>query len=171
MAYELTEQKKVGLGLIGFGLSFSFLGVILYFDRGLLALGNLFWLIGVGLLLGWQSTWRLFTNVNNLKGTVCFVLGLFLIFVRWPIIGIILETYGCIVLFGGFWSTVKMFLSQIPFVGWMIQYPLMVSNPRQYFPCLLPFAFRTNIQSLGYCLKFIACVPLWFAKLASLGNR
>nr|VDD17002.1 unnamed protein product [Brassica rapa] len=161
MAYELTEQKKVGLGLIGFGLSFSFLGVILYFDRGLLALGNLFWLIGVGLLLGWQSTWRLFTNVNNLKGTVCFVLGLFLIFVRWPIIGIVLETYGCIVLFGffieffiplrllgltnviicrGFWSTVKMFLSQIPFVGWMIQYPLMVSNPRQHF---LLFSERT----------------------------
>ncbi|KAL0723883.1 hypothetical protein Bca4012_038482 [Brassica carinata] len=137
MAYELTEQKKVGLGLIGFGLSFSFLGVLLYFDRGLLALGNLFWLIGVGLLLGWQSTWRLFTNVNNLKGTVCFVLGLFLIFVRWPIIGIILEMYGCIVLFGGFWSTVKMFLSQIPFVGWMIQYPLMVSNPHSHVSFLI----------------------------------
>ncbi|CAH2038816.1 unnamed protein product, partial [Thlaspi arvense] len=126
MAYELTEQKKVGLGLFGFGLSFTFLGVILYFDRGLLALGNLFWLIGVGLLLGWQSTWGLFTNVNNLRGTVCFVLGIFLIFVRWPIIGIALEIYGCIVLFGGFWSTVKAFLSQIPFVGWIIQYPIMV---------------------------------------------
>ncbi|KAL1200328.1 Vesicle transport protein GOT1 [Cardamine amara subsp. amara] len=126
MVYEINEQKKVGLGLIGFGLSFTFLGVILYFDRGLLALGNLFWLIGVGLLLGWQSTWRVFSNVNNLRGTVCFILGLFLIFVRWPIIGITLEIYGVIVLFGGFWSTVKAFLSQIPFVGWIIQYPLMV---------------------------------------------
>ncbi|XP_010542763.1 PREDICTED: vesicle transport protein GOT1 isoform X1 [Tarenaya hassleriana] len=126
MVYEITEQKKVGLGLIGFGIAFSFLGVILYFDRGLLALGNLFWLTGVGLLLGWQSTWRLFTNVNNLRGTVCFLLGIFLIFVRWPIIGIILEIYGCIVLFGGFWSSVRIFLSQIPFVGWIIQYPLMV---------------------------------------------
>lgn len=28
---------------------------------------QLFWLIGVGLLLGWQSTWRLFTNINNLR--------------------------------------------------------------------------------------------------------
>jgi len=35
-----------------------------------------------------------------LQGTICFVLGLFLIFVRWPIIGIILEIYGVIVLFG-----------------------------------------------------------------------
>ncbi|KAG7645229.1 Vesicle transport protein Got1/SFT2-like [Arabidopsis thaliana x Arabidopsis arenosa] len=146
MVYEITEQKKVGLGLIGFGLSFTFLGVILYFDRGLLALGNLFWLIGVGLLLGWQSTWRVFTNVNNLRGTICFVLGLFLIFVRWPIIGIILEIYGVIVLFGGFWSTVKAFLSQIPFVGWIIQYPLMVSNPQQHLPfplMLLSYAFCT----------------------------
>ncbi|KAG7653213.1 Vesicle transport protein Got1/SFT2-like [Arabidopsis suecica] len=172
MVYEITEQKKVGLGLIGFGLSFTFLGVILYFDRGLLALGNLFWLIGVGLLLGWQSTWRVFTNVNNLRGTVCFVLGLFLIFVRWPIVGIILEIYGVIVLFGGFWSTVKAFLSQIPFVGWIIQYPLMVSNPQQHLPLplmLLPFLVseHSELPVMTLFLNSIPCSclnafsPLW----------
>ncbi|KAJ8755311.1 hypothetical protein K2173_019109 [Erythroxylum novogranatense] len=126
MAYELDEQKKIGLGLIGFGIFFTFLGVILFFDRGLLALGNILWLTGVAILLGWYATWKLFTNSGNYKGSVSFLLGLFFIFVRWPIVGILMELYGCIALFGGFWPTVKVFLYQIPVVGWIIQYPVLL---------------------------------------------
>ncbi|XWS22262.1 hypothetical protein CRYUN_Cryun29cG0019100 [Craigia yunnanensis] len=126
MVYEITEQKKIGLGLIGFGIFFLFLGVILFFDRGLLALGNIFFLAGVAILVGWYSTLQLFTNRKNYKGSASFLLGLFFIFVRWPIVGIILEIYGCVVLFGGFWSSVSVFLCQIPVLGWVIQYPFMV---------------------------------------------
>ncbi|CAI0397229.1 unnamed protein product [Linum tenue] len=100
MAYELTEQQRIGLGLIGFGIFFTFLGVILFFDRGLLALGNILWLTGVAILLGWYTTWKLFTSRENYKGSVSFLLGLFFLFVRWPIVGIILEIYGCFALFG-----------------------------------------------------------------------
>ncbi|KAB5527607.1 hypothetical protein DKX38_021454 [Salix brachista] len=128
MAYEMSELKKIGLGLIGFGIFFTFLGALLFFDRGLLALGNIFWLSGVAILLGWQSTWKIFTNRANYKGSVCFLLGLFFIFVRWPVVGIIFEIYGCIALFGGFWPSVKVFLYQIPVFGWIIQYPIMVSS-------------------------------------------
>jgi len=42
MAYEISEIKKIGIGLVGFSILFSFLGVILFFDRGLLALDFLF---------------------------------------------------------------------------------------------------------------------------------
>ncbi|KAK6266180.1 hypothetical protein QUC31_017017 [Theobroma cacao] len=126
MVYEITEQKKIGLGLIGFGIFFSFLGVILFFDRGLLALGNIFCLAGVAILIGWYSTLQLFTNRKNYKGSASFLLGLFFLFVRWPIVGIILEIYGCIVLFGGFWPSVRVFLCQIPVFGWVIQYPVMI---------------------------------------------
>nr|XP_010912817.1 vesicle transport protein GOT1 [Elaeis guineensis] len=128
MAYEISELKKVGIGLIGFGILFSFLGVILFFDRGLLALGNLFCLSGVGVLLGWQSTWQLFTKKTYYKGSIPFFLGLFLIFVRWPITGIILEIYGSIVLFSGFGPSIKVFLSHIPVVGWLLQYPFLFFN-------------------------------------------
>uniref|UniRef100_A0A7N2MSF7 Vesicle transport protein GOT1B n=1 Tax=Quercus lobata TaxID=97700 RepID=A0A7N2MSF7_QUELO len=126
MVYELTEQKKIGLGLIGFGIVFTFLGVVLFFDRGLLALSNIFCLTGVALLLGWRSTWNLFTNRANYKGSAAFLLGLFFLFVRWPIVGIILQIYGCIALFGGFWPSVKVFLYQIPVLGWIIQYPVLL---------------------------------------------
>ncbi|KAK1356299.1 vesicle transport protein GOT1 [Heracleum sosnowskyi] len=124
MAYELTEQKKIGLGLIGFGFFFSFLAVVLFFDRGLLALANIFFLAGVVLLLSWRSTLQLFTKKANYKGSVCFLLGLFFIFVRWPIVGIIFEIYASVVLFGGFWSTVKVFLYQIPVLGLILQFPV-----------------------------------------------
>ncbi|KAG2652158.1 hypothetical protein PVAP13_1NG339600 [Panicum virgatum] len=102
MAYEISEIKKIGIGLVGFSILFSFLGVILFFDRGLLALGNIFFLTGVGLLLGWQSMWQLFTKKANLKGSVPFFIGLFLLFVRWPVAGIIMELYGSFVLFSGY---------------------------------------------------------------------
>jgi hypothetical protein len=121
------KPAEIGLGLIGFGIVFTFLGVILFFDRGLLALGNIFCLTGVALLLGWRSTWNLFTNRENYKGSASFLLGLFFLFVRWPIVGIILEIYACIALFGGFWPSVKVFLYQIPVIGWIIQYPVLVS--------------------------------------------
>ncbi|KAG7013877.1 Vesicle transport protein GOT1 [Cucurbita argyrosperma subsp. argyrosperma] len=177
MAYELTEQKKVGLGLIGFGLFFTFLGVILFFDRGLLALGNVSYfqssmLLSVfirtllcptylmlllyivlfsfivrilsDILVSWSGTltWlafymEYFYQPSKLQGTtkylLCpeegsasFLLGLFFIFVRWPIIGILLEICGCFVLFGGFWPSIKGFLYQIPVLGWILPYPIMV---------------------------------------------
>ncbi|KAJ4954697.1 hypothetical protein NE237_011480 [Protea cynaroides] len=126
MAYEISEQKKIGIGLIGFGFFFSFLGIILFFDRGLLALGNIFCLLGIVLLLGWQSTWRLFSIKNNCKGSVSFLLGLFLIFVRWPIAGIIIEIFGSVSLFSGFWPSIKIFLFQVPVLGWILQYPFLV---------------------------------------------
>ncbi|XP_066327857.1 vesicle transport protein GOT1-like [Miscanthus floridulus] len=126
MAYEISEIKKIGIGLVGFGILFSFLGVILFFDRGLLALGNIFFLTGVGLLLGWQSMWQLFTKKANLKGSVPFFFGLFLLFVRWPVAGMIMELYGSFVLFSGYGPPIQAFLYQIPIIGWILQYPFQL---------------------------------------------
>ena len=37
---EITDFQKIGVGLVGFGVTFLFLGVVLLFDKGLLVMGN-----------------------------------------------------------------------------------------------------------------------------------
>jgi len=37
---EFPFLSEIGLGLTGFGIFFSFLGIIFFFDKGLIAMGN-----------------------------------------------------------------------------------------------------------------------------------
>jgi len=37
---EFPFLPEIGLGLTGFGIFFSFLGIIFFFDKGLIAMGN-----------------------------------------------------------------------------------------------------------------------------------
>lgn len=37
---EISTNTQIGLGLTGMGMAFIFLGIVLLFDKGLLAIGN-----------------------------------------------------------------------------------------------------------------------------------
>ncbi|XP_057518771.1 vesicle transport protein GOT1-like isoform X2 [Amaranthus tricolor] len=127
VSFEMDDRKKIGLGLTGFGIFFTFLGVMLLFDKGLLAMGNILFLSGVALTIGLKSTLGFFTKPQNFKGTISFGAGFFLVVVGWPIIGMLLELYGFVVLFSGFWPTVAVFLQRIPVLSWVLQHPLFRS--------------------------------------------
>lgn len=82
------------------GLLFLVLGVVLFFDATLLALGNVLFTAGITLLIGPKKTFHFFARKNKVRGTVCFFAGMFLVFCRYSLIGMAVETIGFLNLFG-----------------------------------------------------------------------
>jgi len=121
----LTDSQKIGVALTTFGALFMMLGVVLFFDGALLALGNLLFLSGLPLIIGPQKTFYFFARKEKLRGTVCFFGGILLVFVKWPFVGMVVETFGFLNLFGDFFPVVITFLRQLPFIGTFLSLPYL----------------------------------------------
>ncbi|KAF3811588.1 Protein transport protein GOT1 [Colletotrichum gloeosporioides] len=101
----------------GSGGFFLIGGVMLFFDRAMLAMGNILFLIGLTIIIGPQKTLLFFARKQKAKGTAAFFGGLALILLRWPLIGFCVELYGIMVLFGDFLGTIAAFARNIPVIG------------------------------------------------------
>ncbi|EEC13827.1 vesicle transport protein GOT1B isoform X3 [Ixodes scapularis] len=123
--FEITDFQKIGVGLAGFGVAFLFLGVLLFFDKGLLALGNILFLCGLAFVIGLERTFRFFFQRHKLRGTLAFFGGIFVVIFGFPLIGIIIETYGFVLLFSGFFPVVINFLRRIPVLGYVLNLPFL----------------------------------------------
>uniref|UniRef100_A0A1B0G1I6 Vesicle transport protein GOT1B n=1 Tax=Glossina morsitans morsitans TaxID=37546 RepID=A0A1B0G1I6_GLOMM len=122
---EITDLQKIGIGLAGFGVSFLFLGVLFLFDKGLLAIGNILFLSGLGCVTGLERTFRFFFQRHKFKGTSAFFGGIFVVLMGYPLIGMIIESYGFFALFSGFFPVAIGFLSRVPILGSLISRPFM----------------------------------------------
>ena len=58
----LDDNQKIGVGLISLGIGFIFLGVILFFDAAMIAIGNILFLVGLCFSIGVKRTLSLFTR-------------------------------------------------------------------------------------------------------------
>merc|ERR1712045_444014 len=120
---EITDFQKIGVGLAGFGVTFLFLGVIFLFDKGLLAVGNILFLSGLAFVIGLERTFRFFFQYHKIKGSTAFFGGIFVVLFGYPLIGMIIEAYGFIVLFSGFFPVAINFLRRIPVLGSILNLP------------------------------------------------
>ncbi|KAF9114051.1 mo25 protein, partial [Mortierella sp. AM989] len=80
-------------------------------------------LAGLTLVIGTQKTMYFFARPQKFRGTICFFGGIFLIFIKWPIIGIIVEFFGFINLFGDFFPVIIGFLRRLPVIGNVLSAP------------------------------------------------
>ncbi|KAI7904183.1 vesicle transport protein [Cokeromyces recurvatus] len=101
------------------------LGVMLLFDGGLMAIGNILFLCGITTIIGPKSTFIFFSRKEKLKGTVCFLGGIFLVISKYPILGFIVEIFGFLNLFGDFFPVVFGFLKRLPIIGPILSHPIL----------------------------------------------
>ena len=104
-------DRRLGGMLLGLGVAFTALGASLFFNKTLMRLGNLMFIAGVPVTVGPSRTAGYFLKPEKARATACLAFGIFLVFVGWPILGIALEIFGLLNLFGNmfpvFWAIAK----------------------------------------------------------------
>ena len=80
-----TGNRKIGLPMLGIGAALTALGVSLFFNKTLMRLGNLFFVAGVPMTIGAGRTAGYFLQSKKMRATGCLSLGIFLVFIGWPV--------------------------------------------------------------------------------------
>uniref|UniRef100_A0A1I8EQG5 Vesicle transporter GOT1B n=1 Tax=Wuchereria bancrofti TaxID=6293 RepID=A0A1I8EQG5_WUCBA len=115
MNFELSSTKQIGIGLTLFGVTFFTLGIILFLDGALLAIGNLLFISGLVLVIGIQRTVAFFFQRHKVKASSLFLGGIIIVLIGWPLLGIVAEIWGFFLF--GFLPVATNFLRQVPIVG------------------------------------------------------
>ncbi|XP_067913836.1 vesicle transport protein GOT1B-like isoform X2 [Heterodontus francisci] len=108
---------------MGFGVFFLLFGVLLYFDRVLLGLGNILFVSGLPFITGLRNTFQFFLQRQKAKGLSFFLAGILLVLLRWPVVGMLCESYGFFLLFKSTLPLVSEFLSKIPVLRLIFTFP------------------------------------------------
>lgn len=119
----VSDNTKLGTGLLFLGCVFLFLGVLFLFDSTLLAMGDILFLVGLTLTIGPSRTMRFFSRQDRMRGNIAFFGGVLLVMFRWPIIGMICQCYGLIYLFGQFFPIAANAMREMPVVGSIFRMP------------------------------------------------
>ena len=119
----LSDNTKIGTGLLFLGVVFLFLGVLFLFDSGLLAIGDILFLSGLTLTIGPSRTLRFFSRRDRIRGIVAFFSGILLVLFKRTVIGMAAQLYGIVYLFGQFFPIAADAMRGLPVVGSIVSTP------------------------------------------------
>lgn len=78
---------------------------------------------GLALVIGLERTFRFFFQKDKLRGSAFFLGGILVVLLGWPVIGMVIEIYGFVQLFKGFFPVVINFLRRVPVIGNILMMP------------------------------------------------
>ena len=111
------NNRQLGFTLTGVGTLLTLLSIVLFFEKNLMRLGNLLFLSGIPLIIGPSRTLGYFTQKSKIRASGCLAAGILLVFYGRPIIGICLEIFGIMNLFGNMFPLVFGIVKRLPIVG------------------------------------------------------
>ena len=115
--FNITDNSKIGIFMVMAGLSSYSVGLLFFFDRSLLLLGNILFLVGIRMLIGFMGSVSFFVKRGKLKGSLFYFFGLFVIIIKFAFIGAILQLYGIFILFYSFFPHLFEWVLSVPLIG------------------------------------------------------
>jgi hypothetical protein len=115
---QLVENpKQVGVVLIGLGLMLTVMGMMLFFEGNLLRLGNICIISGIPFLIGTVRVKNFFVKPERLQASIITAVGIALVFMGKPRMGILCEAFGLLNLFGNMFPLLLAVGKRMPIVG------------------------------------------------------
>jgi hypothetical protein len=113
----VQNQKQLGALLLALGLFLSIMGMALFFEGNLLRLGNICIILGIPLLLGPDRVRGFFMKESRIQASLITSLGIILVFWGKPRLGILLEVFGLLNLFGNMFPLLFALAKRMPIIG------------------------------------------------------
>lgn len=122
--YNPGDLAKIGVMLTGFGCFFFLIGFMMALDSAMLTVGNLLFVAGVALTMGPQRCKNFFLDKRRRRPSICFFIGIVLVMVRWCFLGLLIQGFGGLNLFGNFVPMVIRVLESMPIIGPIMLHPI-----------------------------------------------
>lgn len=86
-------------------------------------LPQILFICGLGCVIGLERTFRFFFQKHKLKASIAFFGGITVVLLGFPLIGMVIESYGFFLLFSGFFPVAINFLRRVPVLGNILNAP------------------------------------------------
>jgi len=113
----VKNPKQVGAALIAVGVMLTVMGMMLFFEGNLLRLGNICIIGGIPFLIGVGRVRSFFLKPERMQASTITAVGIALVFLGKPRIGILCEVFGLLNLFGNMFPLLIALGKRMPIIG------------------------------------------------------